>query len=126
MPEFNKILIVDDSLVMRMKIKDVLVKDGFEVIGMAKNGREGFELYKKLQPDLVTMDIIMPEMIGVESLKLIRGHDPKAKVVMVTSLHQAKLLKESLDAGARDYIVKPFSEDELLNSIRKISTEEAS
>ena len=117
----NKVLIVDDALFMRSMIKDILVNSGeFEVAGEASNGREAVDRYEELQPSLVTMDIVMPEMDGIEATKEILQHDPKAVVVMCSALGQEALVIESLAAGAKDFIVKPFSAERVLKVIRSI------
>jgi len=117
----NKVLIVDDALFMRSMIKDILVNSGeFEVAGEASNGREAVDRYEELQPSLVTMDIVMPEMDGIEATKEILQRDPKAVVVMCSALGQEALVIESLAAGAKDFIVKPFSAERVLKVIRSI------
>jgi two-component system chemotaxis response regulator CheY len=115
----KKVLIVDDAAFMRMMIKNILTKNGFEVVGEASNGAEAVELYKKLQPDLVTMDITMPEMDGIEALKKIKEIDPNAKVIMVSAMGQQQLVIEAIQAGAKDFIVKPFQPDRLLEAVNK-------
>jgi len=115
----KKILIVDDAAFMRMMIKNILTKNGFEVVGEASNGAEAVELYKKLKPDLVTMDITMPEMDGIEALKKIKEIDPNAKVIMVSAMGQQQLVIEAIQAGAKDFIVKPFQPDRLLEAVNK-------
>lgn len=119
----NRVLIVDDALFMRSMIKDILVNAGdFEVAGEANNGREAVQKYEELQPALVTMDIVMPEMDGIEATKEILHRDPKALVVMCSALGQEALVIESLAAGAKDFIVKPFSAERVLKVIRSILT----
>ncbi len=115
----KKVLIVDDAAFMRMMIKNILSKNGFEVVGEASNGAEAVELYKKLKPDLVTMDITMPEMDGIEALKKIKEIDPNAKVIMVSAMGQQQLVIEAIQAGAKDFIVKPFQPDRLLEAVNK-------
>jgi two-component system chemotaxis response regulator CheY len=115
----KKVLIVDDAAFMRMMIKNILTKNGFEVVGEASNGAEAVELYKKLKPDLVTMDITMPEMDGIEALKKIKEIDPNAKVIMVSAMGQQQLVIEAIQAGAKDFIVKPFQPDRLLEAVNK-------
>jgi len=116
----KKVLIVDDAAFMRMMIKNILTKNGFEVVGEASNGVEAVELYKKLKPDLVTMDITMPEMDGIEALKKIKEIDPNAKVIMVSAMGQQQLVIEAIQAGAKDFIVKPFQPDRLLEAVNKV------
>lgn len=116
----KKVLIVDDAAFMRMAIKMILEKSGFEVIAEAENGIEGFQKYKELKPDIVTMDITMPRMTGIEALKSIREFDPKAKVVMVSAMGQEVLVREAVMHGAKSFIVKPFNEDHVVHTLNKI------
>ena len=103
-----KILVVDDAAFMRMMLKDILIKGGHEIVGEAENGIVAVEKYKKLLPDLVTMDITMPEMEGIEALKLIKQDYPKARVIMCSAMGQQAMVVNAIQAGARDFIVKPF------------------
>jgi len=103
-----RVLIVDDALFMRTMLRNILVEGGFEVVGEAGNGSEAVEKYRQLAPDLTTMDIVMPEKNGIEALRQIVALDPRARVVMCSALGQESLIIEALDAGARDFIVKPF------------------
>ena len=104
----KKILIVDDAAFTRMMLKDILTKNGYEVVGEAENGAKAVEKYKEVTPDLVTMDITMPEMDGISALKNIRSIDSNAKVVMCSAMGQQAMVIEAIQAGARDFIVKPF------------------
>ena len=113
------ILICDDAAFMRMMLKDILVKEGYEVIGEAANGAQGVEKYNELKPDLVTMDITMPEMDGIAALKAIRANDASAKVIMCSAMGQQAMVVESIQAGARDFIVKPFQKDRVIEAIKK-------
>ena len=115
----KSILICDDAAFMRMMLKDILVKEGYEVVGEAVNGADGVEKYNSLKPDLVTMDITMPEMDGIAALKAIRASDPAAKVVMCSVMGQQAMVVESIQAGARDFIVKPFQKDRVIEAIKK-------
>ena len=115
-----KILIVDDAAFMRMMIKDILQKNGYEVIGEAANGLEAVELYKAHQPDLVTMDITMPEKDGIEAVKQIKAINPAAKVIMCSAMGQQSMVMDAIKAGANDFIVKPFQADRVLEAIKKI------
>ena len=115
----KSILICDDAAFMRMMLKDILVKEGYEVIGEAVNGADGVEKYNSLKPDLVTMDITMPEMDGIAALKAIRANDPAAKVIMCSAMGQQAMVVESIQAGARDFIVKPFQKDRVIEAIKK-------
>ena len=119
MDEKKKVLIADDSIVMRNMINDILMNDGFEIVGEAKDGKEALEKYQELQPNLVTMDIVMPREHGIDALKGIIDFDPDARVIVVSGLHQKALLMEALEAGARDYVIKPFEKDELLKAAKK-------
>jgi two-component system chemotaxis response regulator CheY len=119
MNEKKKVLIADDSIVMRKMINDILWNDGFEVVGEAKDGGEALKLYKELNPSLVTMDIVMPREHGIDALRSIIEFDPDARVIVVSGLHQKSLLMEALGAGARDYVIKPFDKEELLEAARK-------
>ena len=114
------ILIVDDAAFMRLIIRDILTKNGYEVIGEAKDGKEAVALYKELHPALVLMDITMPEMDGIVSLRIIRSFDPEANVVMCSALGQQSMVIDSIQAGAKDYIVKPFQADRVIEAVSKI------
>ena len=115
-----KILIVDDAAFMRMMIKDILTKKGYEVVAEAANGVEAVELYKSHQPDLVTMDITMPEMDGIEAVKQIKAVNPAAKVIMCSAMGQQSMVMDAIKAGANDFIVKPFQADRVLEAVKKI------
>lgn len=114
-----KILIVDDAEFLRMRISKMLVGDGYEVIE-AENGAIAVEKFKEVKPDVVLMDITMPEMDGLTALKQIRSLDPKARVVMLTALGQESVVLEAIKAGARDFVVKPFERERVLNAINKL------
>lgn len=114
-----KVLIVDDAAFMRMMVKDILEKNGFEVIGEASNGAIAVELYKRERPDVVTMDITMPDMDGIQAVKAIKEFDPSAKVVMCSAMGQQSMVMDAIKAGAKDFIVKPFQADRVLEAIRK-------
>lgn len=114
-----KILIVDDAAFMRMMIKDILTKNGFEVVGEAADGIQAIEKYKETQPDLVTMDITMPEMDGITALKQIREFNPSAKIIMCSAMGQQAMVIDAIQAGARDFIVKPFQADRVIEAISK-------
>jgi two-component system chemotaxis response regulator CheY len=112
-------LIVDDALFMRMMIKDILRNAGVEVVGEAENGAEAVTMYDKLRPDLVTMDIVMPEMDGIEAVKQILKGDPAARVIMCSAMGQQPLVVEALEAGAKDFIVKPFQPSKVIETVNK-------
>jgi two-component system chemotaxis response regulator CheY len=115
----RRVLIVDDAIFMRMKLKDILEKNGFQVVAEAQNGIEAIEKYKAEMPDLVTMDITMPEMDGITALKAIRQMDPKAKVIMCSAKGQQTMVMDAIQAGAMDFIVKPFDNDRVIESLNK-------
>ena len=115
----KSILICDDAAFMRMMIKDILVKDGYNVVGEAANGAEGVEKYSQLKPDLVMMDITMPEMNGIEALKKIKEGDSTANVIMCSAMGQQAMVIESIQSGAKDFIVKPFQAERVLEAVKK-------
>ncbi|MCJ8010613.1 response regulator [Paenibacillus sp. KQZ6P-2] len=115
----NRILIVDDAAFMRMMIRDILSKNGFEVVGEAQDGAQAIEKFKELRPDLVTMDITMPEMDGIVALKEIKKLDPSAKVIMCSAMGQQAMVIDAIQAGAKDFIVKPFQTDRVIEAINK-------
>lgn len=117
----KKVLIIDDAQFMRLAIKNILVKHNFEVVAEAENGRVGLNKYKELRPDLVTMDITMPEMTGIEALKEIMAYDPEAKVVMVSAMGQEHMVMEAIQNGAKSFIVKPFREDHVIQTLNKLT-----
>lgn len=116
----KRVLIVDDAAFMRMMIKNVLTKGGYNVVGEAENGAKAVEKYKELSPDLVLMDITMPEMDGIQALKEIKKIDGGAKVIMCSAMGQQAMVVESIQAGAKDFIVKPFQEDRVLEAVKKV------
>lgn len=115
----NRILIVDDAAFMRMMIRDILTKNGFEVVGEAQDGAQAIEKFKELHPDLITMDITMPEMDGIAALKEIKKVDPNAKVIMCSAMGQQAMVIDAIQAGAKDFIVKPFQSDRVIEAINK-------
>ncbi len=119
----KKVLIVDDAAFMRMLLKDIITKAGYEVVGEASNGKEAVEKYKELKPDIVTMDITMPEMNGIEAVKEIKKIDPNAKIIMVSAMGQQAMVIEAIQAGARDFIVKPFQPARVIEAIKKVAEE---
>ena len=116
----KRILIVDDAIFMRMKLKDILEKGGYEVVAEAQNGMQAIELFKSESPDLVTMDITMPEMDGIEALKGIKAVDPNAKVIMCSAMGQQAMVMDAIKAGALDFIVKPFDNDRVIQALGKV------
>ncbi|ASJ16089.1 two-component system response regulator [Thermococcus chitonophagus] len=115
-----RILIVDDAAFMRMLLKKILTQAGHEVVGEASNGKEAVELYKKLKPDLVTMDIVMPEMDGITAVKEIMKIDPNAKIIMITAVGQEAKVMEALKSGAKGYIVKPFQAQKVIEEVNRV------
>jgi two-component system chemotaxis response regulator CheY len=116
----KRILIVDDAAFMRMMLKNILSQNGYEIAGEAANGLEAVTLYKELRPDLVTMDITMPEMDGITAVREIRKLDSEAKIIMCSAMGQQAMVIESIQAGAKDFIVKPFQPDRVLEAVKKV------
>ena len=116
----KNILVVDDAAFMRMMIKDILTKNGYHVAGEAENGAKALEKYNEVKPDLVLMDITMPEVDGIQALKNIKAADPNAKVIMCSAMGQQAMVIESIQAGAKDFIVKPFQPDRVLEAVKKV------
>lgn len=114
-----RVLVVDDAAFMRMMIKDILSKNGYDVVGEAENGLRAVEKYQELKPDLTTMDITMPEMDGITAVKEIKKIDAAAKVIMCSAMGQQAMVIEAIQSGARDFIVKPFQPDRVLEAVRK-------
>ena len=114
-----RVLVVDDAAFMRMMVKDILSKNGYEVVGETENGMKAVEKYQELKPDLTTMDITMPEMDGITAVKEIKKIDANAKIVMCSAMGQQAMVIEAIQAGARDFIVKPFQADRVLEAVRK-------
>ena len=115
-----KVLIADDAAFMRMMLKDILTKNGYDVVGEAANGNEAVEKFEQLTPDLVTMDITMPQCDGIAALKQIMTMNPAAKVIMCSAMGQQAMVIESIQAGAKDFIVKPFQPQRVIESISKV------
>ena len=118
----NRVLIVDDALIMRRRIKEIAERAGWEVAGEASNGEEAVEMYRQVSPDLVTLDIVMPKMDGVAALKQVMATDPKARVIMVSAIDQRAKLTECVETGAIDFIVKPFDVTRLKSIFDKYLT----
>ena len=116
----KKVLIVDDAAFMRMMLKDILQKNDFEVVAEAENGKVGVVVYQKFKPDIVTMDITMPEMNGIDAVKAIKALDANAKIVMVSAMGQQPMVIEAIQAGANDFIVKPFQPERVIEAISKV------
>ena len=116
----KNILVCDDAAFMRMMIKDILTKNGYNVAGEAENGAKAVEKYNELHPDLVLMDITMPEMDGIQALKKIKEGDPLAMVIMCSAMGQQAMVIEAIQSGAKDFIVKPFQADRVLEAVKKV------
>ncbi|MDD2457535.1 MAG: response regulator [Eubacteriales bacterium] len=115
----KKVLIVDDAAFMRLTIRNMLEKNGYEVVGEAENGQVAITKYHALNPDIVTMDITMPEVDGLAALKAIRQINPQAQIIMMSAMGQQAMVKEAVVAGARGFIVKPFKEETVLQALSK-------
>lgn len=115
-----RVLVVDDAAFMRMMLKDILTKAGHEVVGEAANGVEAVEKYKELKPDVVTMDITMPEMNGIDAIKEIKKLDPNATVIVCSAMGQQAMVIEAIQAGAKDFIVKPFQAARVIEAVQKV------
>lgn len=115
-----RILIVDDAKFMRLTLSNILTKANHEIVGEGENGRDAVELYRQLTPDLVTLDITMPEMSGLDAMKEIRKEFPHAKVIMCLAMGQQKMVVESIEAGAKDFIVKPFDEGRVVEAVNRV------
>jgi two-component system, chemotaxis family, chemotaxis protein CheY len=116
----QRVLVVDDASFMRMMLKNILVGSGYEVAGEAENGAKAIDQYKNIKPDLVIMDIIMPEMGGIDAVREIVKVNPSAKILMCSSMGQQSLVVEAIQAGAKDFIVKPFQPSNVLEAVKKV------
>lgn len=116
----KKVLICDDAAFMRMMIKDILTKNGYEIAGEAENGMKAVEKYNETKPDLVLMDITMPEMDGIQALKKIRETDASAAVIMCSAMGQQAMVIEAIQSGAKDFIVKPFQAERVIEAVKKV------
>jgi len=114
------VLVCDDALFMRTMVKDILTQAGFTIVGEAENGKRAVEQYAALKPDLVTMDIIMPEMGGIEAVKKIIETDPQARILMCSAMGQQALVSEAIAAGAKDFVVKPFQPSRVLEAVQRV------
>ncbi len=115
----HKILVCDDSMYMRQKIKQALQDAGYEIVGEAETGAEAITKYQELTPDLVTMDVVMPGMSGVDAVQKIMQGDAEARIIMCSAMGQKKLISDALQAGARDFLVKPFENSQLLDAVER-------
>ena len=114
------VLIVDDSSLMRRLLRNIVIKNGFDVAGEAVNGKLGVEKFKELHPDIVTMDLVMDEMNGIDALKLIIEDTPEANVIMVSSMGQEVIVRDAIIAGAKDFLLKPFDEKQVMDAIGRL------
>ena len=113
-------LVCDDAIFMRTMISDILTQAGFEVVGEAESGSQAVEKYHALKPDLVTMDIVMPDMGGIEAVREICKTDPEAKILMCSAMGQQALVVEAIQAGAKDFVVKPFQPSRVLEAVQRV------
>jgi two-component system chemotaxis response regulator CheY len=121
----TRVLIADDASFMRQMIRDIIEPEGFEVVGEASDGVEVIEKFKELHPDMVMMDIVMPKRSGIDSVKAIIAMDPTARIVMCSALGQESLVMEAIEAGAKDFIVKPFKPEAVVSTLRKALEKES-
>ena len=116
----HTVLVCDDAIFMRTMISDILQQAGFEVVGEAESGRQAVEKYFQLKPDLVTMDIVMPDMGGIDAVRAITQRDPAARVLMCSAMGQQALVVEAIQAGAKDFVVKPFQPSRVLEAVQRV------
>jgi two-component system chemotaxis response regulator CheY len=116
----KNVMVVDDAAFMRMMIKDILSKNGYNIVGEAENGKKAVDTYAECKPDLVLMDITMPEMDGIQALKAIRGNDPNASIIMCSAMGQQAMVIEAIQSGAKVFIVKPFQAERVLEAVKKV------
>ena len=116
----HTVLVCDDAIVMRTMITDILAQAGFEVVGEAETGTQAVEKYRQLKPDLVTMDIVMPDMGGIDAVREIVKQDPDAKILMCSAMGQQALVVEAIQAGAKDFVVKPFQPSRVLEAVQRV------
>ena len=116
----KRILITDDALFMRVTLKNILTKQGYEIAGEASNGLESVEMYQSTKPDLVTMDITMPEMDGISAVREIKKLDANAQIIMCTAMGQKTMVLDAVSAGARDFIIKPFQAEKVIEAVKKL------
>lgn len=116
----NRILIVDDAMLIRLMLKDILENNGYTVVGEADEADQAFEIYQETQPDLVTMDITLTSSSGIDAIRNILNYDNNARIVVISALEQKKVIIEALKYGAKDFIIKPFEEDRVINSVKNL------
>jgi two-component system chemotaxis response regulator CheY len=120
----SRILIVDDASFMRMMLRNILSSHGYQIVGEAENGFKALEAYPQLKPDIVLIDLIMPEMGGIEAVKRIVALDAHAKIIICSAMGQQALVVEAMQAGARDFIIKPFQPTSVIEAVQKLELEE--
>jgi two-component system chemotaxis response regulator CheY len=116
----HRVLVCDDAIFMRTMISDILSGAGYEVVGEAETGLQAIQRYRELKPDLVTMDIVMPDMGGIEAVREITKEDPNAKILMCSAMGQQALVVEAIQAGAKDFVVKPFQPSRVLEAVQRV------
>jgi two-component system chemotaxis response regulator CheY len=116
----HRVLVCDDAIFMRTMISDILTSAGYEVVGEAETGLQAIERYRELKPDLVTMDIVMPDMGGIDAVREIVKDDPNAKILMCSAMGQQALVVEAIQAGAKDFVVKPFQPSRVLEAVQRV------
>lgn len=116
-----RVMVVDDAVFMRMTIRKMIELEGYEVVGEAGNGVEAVQKYMEAQPDVVMLEITMPEMNGIDALKRIKEFDPKAKVIMCSAMGQQAMVAQAIQSGAKDFIVKPFEKDRVLAALKRVT-----
>ena len=116
----NRILIVDDAMLIRFMLKDILEDNGYTIVGEADEADQAFEIYQETQPDLVTMDITLTSSSGIDAIRNILNYDTNARIVVISALEQKKVIMEALKYGAKDFIIKPFEEDRVINSVKNL------
>jgi len=116
----HTVLVCDDAIFMRTMIRDILAQAGFDVVGEAETGAQAVERYRQLKPDLVTMDIVMPDMGGIDAVREIVKQDPDAKILMCSAMGQQALVFEAIQAGAKDFVVKPFQPSRVLEAVKRV------
>jgi two-component system chemotaxis response regulator CheY len=114
------VLVCDDAIFMRTMITDILSQAGYDIVGEAESGSQAVQRYRDLRPDLVTMDIVMPDMGGIEAVREIVKHDPDAKILMCSAMGQQALVVEAIQAGAKDFVVKPFQPSRVLEAVQRV------
>ena len=116
----HSVLVCDDAIFMRTMISDILTQAGFEIVGEAESGSQAVEKYRQLKPDLVTMDIVMPDMVGIDAVREICRDNPDAKILMCSAMGQQALVVEAIQAGAKDFVVKPFQPSRVLEAVQRV------